>query len=323
PDMQLYPILCISAFKEKVWGGDRLKTVLGKNSADGLIGESWEISGVEGTVSQVANGFYQGKSINELIQEFQGDFVGKKVYEKYGNRFPLLFKFIDAREDLSVQLHPDDEIAGKRHNTFGKTEMWYVLDTEKDAELIIGFNQKVDKQKYLKHLEENTLETILHREKVKPGDVFYITPGRVHAIGGGVLLAEIQQASDITYRIYDWNRPDIDGKMRELHNDLAIDIIDFEDKKDYKKTYSDSQENLLVSNPYFSTTLLQLKENLHRNLEEIDSFVVYMCVSGEGSLLAGGVAEKFVTGQSILIPATVKAIELHTQNAKLLEVFVP
>src|SRR5690606_37605983 len=189
--------------------------------------------------------------------------------------------------------------------------------------LIIGFNQKVDKQKYLKHLEENTLETILHREKVKPGDVFYITPGRVHAIGGGVLLAEIQQASDITYRIYDWNRPDIDGKMRELHNDLAIDIIDFEDKKDYKKTYSDSQENLLVSNPYFSTTLLQLKENLHRNLEEIDSFVVYMCVSGEGSLLAGGVAEKFVTGQSILIPATVKAIELHTQNAKLLEVFVP
>lgn len=321
--MQLYPILCISAFKEKVWGGDRLKTVLGKNSADGLIGESWEISGVEGTVSQVANGFYQGKSINELIQEFQGDFVGKKVYEKYGNRFPLLFKFIDAREDLSVQLHPDDEIAGKRHNTFGKTEMWYVLDTEKDAELIIGFNQKVDKQKYLKHLEENTLETILHREKVKPGDVFYITPGRVHAIGGGVLLAEIQQASDITYRIYDWNRPDIDGKMRKLHNDLAIDIIDFEDKKDYKKTYSDSQENLLVSNPYFSTTLLQLKENLHRNLEEIDSFVVYMCVSGEGSLLAGGVAEKFVTGQSILIPATVKAIELHTQNAKLLEVFVP
>lgn len=321
--MQLYPILCISAFKEKVWGGDRLKTVLGKNSADGLIGESWEISGVEGTVSQVANGFYQGKSINELIQEFQGDFVGKKVYEKYGNRFPLLFKFIDAREDLSVQLHPDDEIAGKRHNTFGKTEMWYVLDTEKDAELIIGFNQKVDKQKYLKHLEENTLETILHREKVKPGDVFYITPGRVHAIGGGVLLAEIQQASDITYRIYDWNRPDIDGKMRELHNDLAIDIIDFEDKKDYKKTYSDSQENLLVSNPYFSTTLLQLKENLHRNLEEIDSFVVYMCVSGEGSLLAGGVAEKFVTGQSILVPATVKAIEFHTQNAKLLEVFVP
>ena len=321
--MQLYPIKFTPVLKEKIWGGKKLKTLLDKQSLSDFIGESWEISGVEGTISVVENGTYQGKDLNKLIAEYQSDLVGKRVYAHFKNQFPLLFKFIDAREDLSVQLHPDDVVAKKRHNSFGKTEMWYIIQADKDARLIVGFNQKMDKKRYQEHLEENTLEAILHSEKVQEGDVFYITPGRVHAIGAGILLAEIQQTSDITYRLYDWNRPDINGQMRELHQDMALDVIDF---SEYKKPQNIDQEKkvqTLISNPYFTTILVKIEnQTVQRNLLKIDSFVVYMCVDGSAKITLENTSEMIKKGQSILIPAKAKQVAIESLSTKLLEVFV-
>lgn len=322
--MHLYPIKFIPVLKEKVWGGKKLKTLLYKQSSSDFIGESWEISGVEGTVSVVENGQYQGKNLNRLIAEYQSDLVGKSVFGNFGNQFPLLFKFIDAKEDLSVQLHPDDAVAKKRHNSFGKTEMWYIMQADNDARIIVGFNQKMKKELYQKHLVENTLETILHSEKVKEGDVFYITPGRVHAIGAGVLLAEIQQTSDITYRIYDWNRPDINGQMRELHQDLALDVIDFSDYKNSQIINKEKEIQTLISNAYFETSLIKTENKIvERDLSKIDSFVVYMCVAGAADISVNANTESIKTGECVLIPAKANQVQIEGLHANLLEVYVP
>lgn len=226
----LYPLKFEPILKEKVWGGNKLNTLFQKE-AIGEIGESWEISGVNENVSVVSNGSLKGKSLNWLLEVYKHKLVGRKVYRHFGNTFPLLFKLIDACEDLSVQVHPDDFLAKKRHNSFGKTEMWYILDVEKEGRLILGFNEKMSQKKYLKALSENRITEILKSEPVKKGDAFILKPGTVHAIGAGVLLAEIQQTSDITYRIYDWERPDTNGQMRQLHTDLALDAIDFNSSK--------------------------------------------------------------------------------------------
>ncbi len=227
-DLPVYPIKFQPILKEKVWGGTKLKNLLNKNAATSVIGESWEISDVENNISVVANGKLKGQTISSLVQNYKEALMGHYVYKTYGKKFPLLFKFIDAKENLSVQLHPDDKLAKERHNSFGKTEMWYIIQNDKNAELIIGFNKKVLVEEFVQHIEKGTIETLLHKQNIKKGDAFYITPGLVHAIGAGTLLAEIQQTSDITYRIYDWNRPDTSGQLRKLHNDLAIDAIDFE-----------------------------------------------------------------------------------------------
>ncbi len=320
-----YPIKFTPILKAKVWGGEKLDTILQKTSQAKNIGESWEISGVEGDVSVVANGDLIGKTIHELIKAYKGDFLGNQVYEKFGNQFPLLFKFIDAKEDLSVQLHPNDEIAKRRHNSFGKTEMWYIVQTDKDANLIIGFNQKVHATLYEKYLNEGSLEKILHYEKVKKGDAFYITPGRIHAIGAGVLLAEIQQSSDITYRIYDWNRPDSDGKLRELHTNLALDSVDFEDKNNFKLPYKpiENKPCTILNSPYFVTSILEINETIHRDYSDIDSFVVYMCVEGNANIQVGTYEQTMEKGDTVLIPAGCKNVTISATSVKLLEVFVP
>lgn len=321
----LYPIKFTPILKEKVWGGNKLSRLLKKTFISNNIGESWEISGVEGSISVVANGEFFGKSLNELIEIFKQDFLGKQVYETFGNQFPLLFKFIDAKEDLSIQLHPNDALAKSRHNSFGKTEMWYIIQADENANLIIGFKEKINEKFYQKHIDNGTLEELLHYEKVKEGDAFYITPGRIHAIGAGVLLAEIQQTSDITYRLYDWNRPDSDGKLRELHNDLALDAIDFNATKDYKlEDHSvTNQPQKLIASPYFETSLLEVKGKMDRDLSAIDSFVVYMCVGGEGSIGVNSHSEKIQLGEMVLIPAICTRVSILATNAKLLEVFVP
>jgi len=320
---KVYPFKFTPILKEKVWGGNKLKDLFSKEF-DGAIGESWEISGVEDNVSEVMNGSVKGKSLNELIDLFKEDFLGKKVYHHFGNKFPLLFKFIDAKEDLSVQLHPDDTLAQSRHNSFGKTEMWYIMEADKEARLILGFNSNVNEEIYLKHLSENKITDILHSEPVEKGDSFFIAPGTVHAIGAGVVLAEIQQTSDITYRIYDWDRPGIDGEFRELHTEEALDVIDYgESKAKLEFSEKKNQPFQICKSPYFETNKIIATQSLQIDITEIDSFVVYMCVEGKATIKAGGFSEHIKTGETILIPAQFNTVELITSSASFLEVYIP
>jgi mannose-6-phosphate isomerase len=245
--MKLYPLQFEPIFKERIWGGTKLKTYLNKPIQSDNTGESWEISTVENDVSIVSNGNFKGKSLNDLIDEFPEQILGTKVYEQFGKQFPLLFKFIDAREDLSIQLHPNDELAKKRHNSFGKTEMWYVMQAEANARLIVGFKEKSSANEYIENLNNKTLLSILDSKKVKEGDVFFLETGTIHAIGAGILIAEIQQTSDITYRVYDFDRVDAQGNQRELHLDLALDAINY-DVTNAHVEYSKTENQVNQSN---------------------------------------------------------------------------
>ncbi|MCF8372766.1 MAG: class I mannose-6-phosphate isomerase [Bacteroidales bacterium] len=325
--MQLYPIKFKPILKEKIWGGKKLSTYLDKDISHlPNCGESWEISGVPGDVSVVANGFLEGNTLEELIEVYMGDLVGDRVYEKFGFEFPLLIKFIDASDVLSIQVHPDDDTARERHNAYGKTEMWYVIQADEGSELISGFNRKVDKETYIKYLDEKKLKDILNYEKVKEGDVFFIPSGRVHAIGAGIMLAEIQQTSDITYRIYDWDRVSENGQGRELHTDLAVDVIDYNFYDSYHTSYEKAKNTnvKLESCPYFTTNLLEFDSAKKKDYNLIDSFVIYVCLDGGFSIEYGGEENCQVKkGETVLLPADLKIIELLPQkSAKLLEVYI-
>ena len=320
---ELYPIKFQPILKDKIWGGEKLKTILNKETHLNKVGESWEISDVEGDTSIVTNGPLQGTSLKELLELYKSQLIGVKNYKIFGNKFPLLIKFIDAKDDLSIQLHPNDELAAKRHNSFGKTEMWYVMQADKDANLIVGFNQEMTSDKYLSHLENKTLTEILNFDKVKAGDTYFIEVGRVHAIGKGVLLAEIQQTSDITYRVYDWDRVDDDGNARELHNDLAIEAFNFEMEDDFRVDYTTEKNtsNEMVSCPYFTTGFLHITEPILK-LNTKDSFFIYMCVEGEALIETEQASEFIKQGETILIPAGIETYKITATNAKLLEVYV-
>lgn len=319
----LYPIKFYPLLKEKVWGGKQLALQYDKKS-DGNIGESWEISGVADSVSVVSNGIFEGRPLTELIELYSDELLGKSVTQKYGNEFPLLFKFIDAREDLSVQLHPNDRVARERHNSFGKTEMWYILHAEENARLILGFNREMDATTYQTYLSENRITEILHTEKVKKGDAFFIAPGTVHAIGAGVMLAEIQQTSNITYRIYDWDRPGIDGNMRELHNEEALDVINYKTpnaKLNFTELENESVE--VCTSAYFTTNSLKLTDRIERDISKIDSFIVYMCIDGEATINVKDHSEELKKGETLLIPACESTLSIETKGTTLLEVYVP
>ena len=324
---ELYPLKFKPIFKDKIWGGDKVKTLYGLNF-DPLpnCGEVWSLSGYPENISLVQNGFLAGNDLDELIEIYMGDLLGEKVFEKFGERFPLLIKIIDSNDWLSIQVHPGDELAQKRHNGNGKTEMWYVLDAEKKAELISGFNRKVTKEEYLRHLEANTLKEILNFEKVETGDVFFMPAGRVHALGPGLVIAEIQQTSDLTYRIYDFGRLDDEGKPRQLHNDLALDAIDFNLYPDYKSHYLQKQNQTvsLVKSPYFITNILDFNKPVLKDYIALDSFVIYLCTSGSCKVISNGREENLVMGETMLIPAISGEIELiPSPSAKLLEVYIP
>ena len=265
---KLYPFKFQPILKDKIWGGQKLKKQLNKQSNLPNVGESWEISDVEGDTSIVNNGNLKGTSLKQLLKDYGKDILGNHNYETFGTKFPLLIKYIDAKQDLSIQLHPNDELAAKRHNSFGKTEMWYVMQADDDANLIVGFNKKMTPEEYLRHLENKKLTSILNFEKVKEGDTYFIEVGRVHAIGAGVMLAEIQQTSDITYRVYDWDRVDANGNFRELHNDLALDAIDFDMEDNFRVDYGKqpNHSNLMVECPYFKTSYLEVEQNLSKKL---------------------------------------------------------
>ncbi len=320
---QLYPLKFNPILKDKIWGGQKLKTLLNKQSNLPNIGESWEISDVEGDTSIVSNGSLAGQSLKELLETYKGDLIGEKNYKVFENKFPLLIKFIDAKQDLSIQLHPNDELAAKRHNSFGKTEMWYVFQADEDSNLIVGFNQDMTPEKYLEHLENKTLTKILNFDKVQTGDTYFIEVGRVHAIGAGVMVAEIQQTSDITYRVYDWDRVDDQGNERELHNDLAIDAIDFDMPDNFRVTYdkTENTSNEMVSCPYFTTSYLKVTELLKKENKE-DSFLIYMCVEGDAEISVNGVTESIKKGETLLLPAAIKNFEIKSKDATLLEVYV-
>ena len=319
-----YPLKFEPILKEKIWGGEKLSTLLGKKSTSKHVGESWEISSVPGNISIVANGPLKGQDLLELIRTYKGDLLGDNLYKQFGNDFPLLIKFIDAKTDLSVQLHPNDKLAKQRHNSFGKTEMWYILQADEGARLNIGFKKSLDKKEYLKALENGELVSLLHFEKVKPGDAFFIPTGKVHAIGGGVLLAEIQQTSDITYRIYDWDRLDDEGKSRELHTGLAIDAIDFEKKDDYNLPYSKKpQESVTIATcEYFTTNHISIVSQMEKDYSKLDSFVIYIAVKGELIISTEGGQTSLKQGESLLLPAAIEMVTLKSQEAEILEVYI-
>lgn len=325
--MKLYPLKFTPISKYRIWGGNKLNTELNKGFNAENIGESWEISDVEGDETKTANGPLIGKTLKELINEHKGDFVGNAVYEKFGNEFPLLIKFIDAKTPLSIQVHPSDEIAKQRHNSFGKNEMWYVMQADENAELIVGFDSELNKSTYQEYLNANKVLEVMHHEKVQKGDTFYIPTGRVHAIGAGVLLAEIQQTSDITYRIYDYDRVDNQtGKKRDLHNDLALDVIDFEVQDNYKTDYLKelNTSNKLVHSPYFKTNYLKVCGNFPKDYAAIDSFVIYICVGGTINIVENKVTYTLKKGETLLIPASIQNIELIAEEeSEVLEVYYP
>jgi mannose-6-phosphate isomerase len=323
----LYPLKFMPIFLEKIWGGNRMKTLLGKDFGNlPNCGESWELSGVEGNVSEVKNGFLAGNNLTELIEVYMGDLVGEKIYQKFGIEFPLLFKFIDANDDLSVQVHPNDELSKKRHNAYGKTEMWYVIHAGKGALINSGFNRQLTREEYLGYLRDGNLKEILQYDEVNPGDVFYIPAGRVHAIGKGVLLAEIQQTSDVTYRIYDYGRKDATGKIRELHNELALDAIDFSYLNEYKTKYSveENKSSEIVSCAYFTTNLLQFSKKMEKDCYLLDSFVVYMNIEGRFAVEYEEGEEIIEKGETVLIPASLGTFRLKplTPAVRTLEVYI-
>ncbi len=328
-ERKLYPLKFQPIFKERIWGGSKLKSVLNKDIGDAEnIGESWELSGVGGDVSVVANGFLKGNTINELLEVYMSELVGDKVFEKFGSEFPLLIKFIDANDVLSIQVHPDDKLARKRHDSFGKTEMWYVMQADPGAKLISGFKKNTSKEEYLKALESKKLELLLADHEVSPGDVFFIPAGRVHAIGKGILLAEIQQTSDVTYRIYDFDRRDADGNSRELHTSQALDAIDFSGGGDYKTHYKAKLNEItpIVESPFFVTSLIELQGHvLKKDFYNLDSFMILMCMEGNAEIIFHqGQSESIAMGETILIPADLKELSIKSSgNCRLLEVHIP
>lgn len=317
----IYPLQFEPILKDRIWGGEKLKTNLNKAITSKITGESWELSTVEGDVSVIANGGLKGKSLTEVIDEMPNEILGTEVHHRFGDQFPLLFKYLDAREDLSIQVHPNDELAKKRHNSFGKTEMWYIMQADPEARIIVGFKEDSNADAYLENLKNNTLLTILDDVPVKEGDVFFLETGTVHAIGAGLVVAEIQQTSDITYRIYDFDRKDAQGNTRELHIDNALDAINY-DKVDAYRTYSKEENlsNTIVNCPYFTTNFIPLSDAVTVS-KTGNSFTVYMCIDGEFDLEYNKNIYSYKKGDTVLIPA---AMDYYVINGKasILEIYI-
>lgn len=313
-------------FKEIIWGGTDILPYKGYPEDTRKIGESWELSHVAQNFSVIANGELAGKTIDELISQYQVRLLGAKVRQQFGDTFPLLIKFIDAHDNLSVQVHPDDPLARARHQSAGKTEMWYVVKATPDAILYSGFSQQIDADEYVRRIEEGSIMDVLQKYNVKTGDVFFLPAGRVHAIGAGCLIAEIQQTSNITYRIFDYNRKDANGKTRELHTGLAMDAIDFDVYADYKTHYfpAENETTELVRCPYFTTNLLQLTQPTQRDFSSLDSYIIYICIEGKAVLNDNkGNTLRMRQGQTILIPADTEYLTINLeQHAKFLETYI-
>jgi mannose-6-phosphate isomerase len=323
---ELYPLKFEPILKEKIWGGSSLAESYGKKAGNlKNIGESWEISAVSDNLSIISNGFLAGNNIEEIIEVYMGDITGESVFEKFGNEFPLLIKLIEARDDLSVQVHPGNELAKERHKAYGKTEMWYILQSEKNAKIYTGFSKPATRDSYINAVKNNSVPDLLNIESADPGDTFFTPAGRIHAIGAGIVLAEIQQTSDITYRIYDWGRKDEKGKSRELHTDLALEAIDFNaaGKNKIKKELRKNTAENLVSCEFFDTNIIRFNEHIVRDYNLIDSFVVYICTEGRFLVSWENKSEKISKGETVLIPAMISDVVLVPDpEATILEIYI-
>ena len=303
----MYPLKFHPILKTVVWGGEGIAPYKEIETDQQHIGESWELSGVAGNESIVAEGPLAGRSIADLVKTYREQLVGRHVYAQTCDEFPLLIKFIDALSDLSIQVHPNDELAAARHNgSKGKTEMWYVVDAAPGAHLLSGLKQKITPAEYEARVADGSICEVLARYEVHPGDVFFLPAGRIHAICGGCFIAEIQQTSNITYRIWDYGRLGLDGKPREVHTELAKDAIDYRVYPDYRTHYEREQDTEveLVSCPYFTTSLYDLTLPYAKDLSEIDSFMVVMCIAGSGTIEVDGHEVTVHQGETVLVPAS-------------------
>ena len=322
----LYPLTFSPIFKEIIWGGADILPFKGLPADYRKIGESWELSHVDQNFSVVANGGLSGKTIDQLIKDYGAQLLGIKVIEQFGYTFPLLIKFIDAHDNLSIQVHPNDHLAQERHQSWGKTEMWYVVKATPDAMLYSGFSQPIDADEYIRHVKDNSLIEVLKKYPVQTGDVFFLPAGRVHAIGSGCFVAEIQQTSNITYRIYDYNRKEDDGSARELHTELAKEAIDFTYKPDYKTHYHavENEAVMLAQCQYFTTNLLKINQSKLRDYSSLDSFVIYICTQGKAVVNDNkGNSLAIQQGQTILFPADTLYIKIEpSQPTLILETYI-
>lgn len=326
----LYPLLFEPNLHEVVWGGHKLTAWKHLPQDDEPIGESWEVSGVPSSISVISNGRFKGMGLVELIGRHPVEMLGAKVAREYDNQMPLLVKFIDAARDLSIQVHPNDEMAWRVERKRGKTEMWYVVDAEPGACLYLGFNKHITPEEYERRVKDGTITDVIARHDVSPGDVFYIPPGRVHAICGGIMLAEIQQSSDVTYRIYDYNRPGIDGKPRQLHTEKAKQALDYTVYPDYRThyIYNKGMVSNLITSPYFTTNLIEAGHATARHLKPNDSFVALMGIKGATAITITATGERLLLreGFSTLIPASIADYTLEPADgqgeSKVLESYV-
>lgn len=324
----MYPLKFEPILKQTLWGGDKIIPFKHLNETLPNVGESWEVSAVEGSESVVANGADKGYTLPEMVRKYKEELVGEANYARFGNKFPLLIKFIDAKLDLSIQVHPGDELAKKRHNSFGKNEMWYVIAADKGAKLISGFAEEITPKEYKDRVHNGTFAEVLQTCAIEPGDVFYVPAGRVHGIGAGAFVAEIQQTSDITYRIFDYNRKDKDGKSRELHTSQAMDAINFSDVQDDFRTEYERVQNEpveMVASPYFTTSVYDMTEEITCDYSELDSFVIFICVEGSCRLTDDNQNEITLrAGETVLLSAAVQEVTIvpEGQRVKLLETYV-
>ena len=303
--MHIYPFLFEPNLHKVVWGGTRLRPYKGLEPSADPIGESWEVSAVPSSTSIISNGAWQGRDLVSIINEHPEAILGKAVSEQYHGQLPLLVKFIDARKDLSIQVHPDDAMAQREHGKMGKSEMWYIIKADEGAHLYAGFSQTITPYEYQKRVEDGSITEVLADHPVKAGDVFYLPAGRVHAICGGILLAEVQQSSDVTYRIFDYNRPGMDGKPRELHTALAAQALDFHVEANYRTEYADTSNRAVqvIDTPYFDVRVMEISKPFHRDLRKYDSFIITMCIEGDCTIHVRSTADDILLreGHSTLI----------------------
>ena len=324
----MYPLKFEPILKQTLWGGDKIIPFKHLNDTLANVGESWEVSAIEGSESIVANGADKGLTLPDMVRKYKEDLVGEANYARFGNKFPLLIKFIDAKLDLSIQVHPGDELAKKRHNSFGKNEMWYVIAADQGAKLISGFAEQITPKEYKERVYNGTFADVLQTCAIKPGDVFYVPAGRVHGIGAGAFVAEIQQTSDITYRIYDFNRKDANGKTRELHTDLAREAINYEVLDDYRTKYDAVKDEPveLVACPYFTTSIYDMTEEISCDYSELDSFVIFICIEGVCKLKDNENNELTLrAGETVLLPASTEDVTITPEeggSVKILETYV-
>ena len=324
----LSPLLFEPNLHAVVWGGHQLCPYKGLEPTAEPIGESWEVSAVPSSPSIISNGEWKGRDLNAVIAEHPEEILGRAVNEKYDGKLPLLVKFIDAERDLSIQVHPNDEMARREHGKMGKSEMWYIIKAEEGSHLYAGFRQAITPYEYQHRVADGTITDVLADHPVKAGDVFYLPAGRVHAICGGILLAEVQQSSDVTYRIYDYNRPGMDGRPRELHTELAAKALDYHVEKNYRTEYADTDNRAvqIIDTPYFDVRVMELSQPFHRNLIKYDSFVISMCLQGDCTLRVRSTGEEVLLreGHSTLIPAAIADYDVTPLRARtrLLDAFI-